>query len=94
MKRSEINRALRELEAMCIREHCYLPPFCNFTPDQWKNIGHDYDTGQYAIGFNGDPVETGAAKLKSASIPLNIWHEGNNTAKPDSTVTLKVTIVK
>ena len=29
MKRSEINKALRELEAMCKREHCYLPPFCN-----------------------------------------------------------------
>ena len=26
MKRSEINKALKELEAMCAREHCYLPP--------------------------------------------------------------------
>ena len=36
MKRSEINAALRELEAMCEKEHCYLPPFCSFTPEQWK----------------------------------------------------------
>ncbi|MCQ2420757.1 MAG: D-lyxose/D-mannose family sugar isomerase, partial [Clostridia bacterium] len=34
VKRSEINAALRELEAICQREHCYLPPFCNFTPDE------------------------------------------------------------
>ena len=43
MKRSEINRALRELEAMCEKYHCYLPPFCHFTPEQWQEIGHEYD---------------------------------------------------
>ena len=43
MKRSEINRALREMEAMCARERCYLPPFCSFSPEQWANIGHEYD---------------------------------------------------
>ena len=43
MKRSEINKALRELEAMCRQEHCYLPPFCHFTPDEWKTKGHEYD---------------------------------------------------
>lgn len=21
----------------------YLPPFCGFTPEQWKHIGHEYD---------------------------------------------------
>ena len=43
MKRSEINKALKQLEAMCKQEHCYLPPFCNFTPDEWQHVGHDYD---------------------------------------------------
>ena len=43
MKRSEINKALKELEAMCAREHCYLPPFCNFTPEEWAEKGHEYD---------------------------------------------------
>ena len=43
MKRSEINKALKELEAMCAREHCYLPPFCNFTPEEWTTKGHEYD---------------------------------------------------
>ena len=43
MKRSEINKALKELEAMCAREHCYLPPFCHFTPEEWKTKGHEYD---------------------------------------------------
>lgn len=43
MKRSEINKALRELEAMCQKYCCYLPPFCHFTPEEWKEKGHEYD---------------------------------------------------
>ena len=43
MKRSEINKALKELEAACEKYHCYLPPFCHFTPEEWQNIGHEYD---------------------------------------------------
>ena len=43
MKRSEINTALRELEAMCEKYRCYLPPFCHFTPEAWETKGHEYD---------------------------------------------------
>ena len=43
MKRSEVNKALRELEAMCQQYHCYLPPFCHFTPEEWETKGHEYD---------------------------------------------------
>ncbi|MGI5977708.1 MAG: D-lyxose/D-mannose family sugar isomerase [Candidatus Limivicinus sp.] len=43
MKRSEINRALKELEEMCRKYCCYLPPFCSFTPEEWRHKGHEYD---------------------------------------------------
>ena len=43
MKRSQINKALRELEAMCQKYHCYLPPFCYMTPEQWETADHEYD---------------------------------------------------
>ena len=43
MKRSQINAALRELEAMCEQYCCYLPPFCHFTPQEWAEKGHEYD---------------------------------------------------
>ena len=43
MKRSQINRALKEMEQMCLRQRCYLPPFCGFTPEQWLALGHEYD---------------------------------------------------
>lgn len=43
MKRSEINRALKEMEAM-IQKYCFsLPRFCSFTPEQWQTIGHEFD---------------------------------------------------
>ena len=43
MKRSEINKALKELEAMCETYKCYLPLFCQFTPEEWQTKGHEYD---------------------------------------------------
>ena len=43
MKRSEINKALKEMEQM-IREYRYfLPKFCDFTPEEWKSKGHEWD---------------------------------------------------
>jgi len=43
MKRSEINRALRELEEMTKRCGFPLPAFCSFTPEEWKGKGHEFD---------------------------------------------------
>ena len=43
MKRSEINRALRDMEKMIDRCSFKLPPFCYFTPEEWKEKGHEYD---------------------------------------------------
>lgn len=43
MKRSQINAALRELEAMCEKYSFALPPFCHFTPEDWQSKGHEYD---------------------------------------------------
>ena len=43
MKRSEINAALREMEQMTKRCGFSLPPFCNFTPQEWQEKGHEWD---------------------------------------------------
>ena len=43
MKRSEINKALKELETMCAQYRFALPPFCHFTPEEWQSKGHEYD---------------------------------------------------
>ena len=43
MKRSEINKALKEMEAFINQYRFALPPFCHFTPEEWQTKGHDYD---------------------------------------------------
>ena len=43
MKRSEINKALKEMEAFIQAYRFALPPFCHFAPEQWQEKGHDYD---------------------------------------------------
>lgn len=43
MKRSEINAALREMEAMCARCGFSLPPFCRLRPEEWPGLGHEWD---------------------------------------------------
>lgn len=43
MKRSEINRALKHMESLINEYKFALPPFCNFTPEEWKDKGNEYD---------------------------------------------------
>lgn len=43
MKRSEINKAIRNMERLIKENGFSLPPFCNWTPEEWKTKGHEYD---------------------------------------------------
>ncbi len=43
MKRSEINRILRESIAFIERMNFHLPPFAHWTPEDWKDKGEEYD---------------------------------------------------
>ena len=43
MKRSEINKALKEMESFINEYKFALPPFCHFTPEEWQSKGQDYD---------------------------------------------------
>lgn len=36
MKRSEINKVIREFEALLKEHHFELPPFLNYSPEDWK----------------------------------------------------------
>lgn len=43
MKRSEINKIIKNMEKL-IEEHKFeLPPFCKWTVEDWKKAGHEYD---------------------------------------------------
>ena len=43
MKRSQINSIIREMEELIKENGFHLPPFCNWTPKDWENKGHEYD---------------------------------------------------
>lgn len=43
MKRSEINQAIRDMEKLIASKGFALPPFCSWTPDDWREKGHEYD---------------------------------------------------
>ena len=43
MKRSEINAAIRRMEKIIDACRFALPPFCKWSPGEWKSKGHEYD---------------------------------------------------
>lgn len=43
MKRSEINQCIKDMERLVKENGFHLPPFCNWTPEEWENRGHGYD---------------------------------------------------
>lgn len=43
MKRSEINRIIKDMEKLARECGFHLPPFANYTPEQWKSLGHEFD---------------------------------------------------
>ncbi len=43
MKRSEINSIIRYMEQLVKDNGFHLPPFCNWTPEEWESRGHEYD---------------------------------------------------
>lgn len=43
MKRSEINRLIRENEQFIAGMGFHLPPFAGYTPEEWREKDHSYD---------------------------------------------------
>ena len=78
MKRSEINRALREMEEMCRRYNCYLPPFCGFTPEEWQRKGHEYDEVRDCM-LGWDITDYGMGDFERLGFSLVTIRNGNRS---------------
>ena len=76
MKRSRINQTIKDMENLC-KEHCFhLPPFANWTAEEWKEKGHEYDeirdnmlgwdVTDYGLG-NFDKVGFGLITLRNGN---------------------------
>lgn len=76
MKRSEINTALKRMEAMIRELHYYLPPFCHFTPEDWQKKGHEYDEiRENMLGW--DITDYGLGDFSKVGFSLITLRNGN-----------------
>jgi len=76
MKRSEINKALKEMEAMCAKHCCYLPPFCHMTPADWAKAGHEYDEVRDCM-LGWDITDYGEGRFDELGFSLITIRNGN-----------------
>ena len=76
MKRSEINRALKEMEEMVRACGFALPPFCCFTPEEWVGKGHEYDEiRDNMLGW--DITDYGLGRFEELGFSLITLRNGN-----------------
>ena len=76
MKRSQINRALREMEQMAARCRFPLPDFCGFTPDEWQRKGHAYnEVRDNQLGW--DITDYGLGRFDELGFSLITLRNGN-----------------
>ena len=58
---------------------------------------YDYGNGQFAIGFKDETVSSALIGKKASldvTLNLNVFIDGNESAKPNTTAKIKLTIVK
>lgn len=76
MKRSEINKVIKDMEAL-IREHRFeLPSFAGWTAQDWGKIGHEYDEiRDNMLGW--DITDFGLGKFSEVGFSLFTIRNGN-----------------
>ena len=80
MKRSEINKALKRMESVMNDLKISLPPFCNFTPEEWLTKGHEYDEiRDNMLGW--DITDYGLGDFEKVGFSLITLRNGNLNAK-------------
>ena len=80
MKRSEINNALKEMEEFINKYRFALPPFCHFTPEEWKSKGHDYDEARDNM-LGWDITDYGLGDFDKTGFSLITIRNGNLALK-------------
>ncbi|MDY2813677.1 MAG: D-lyxose/D-mannose family sugar isomerase [Dorea sp.] len=94
MKRSKINQEIRYMENM-IREHGFvIPPFCNWTPEEWKTKGSEYDEiRDNMLGW--DITDYGLGRFDEVGFSLITLRNGNQkNAKYTKVYAEKLLLVK
>lgn len=76
MKRSQINKAIKQMEQCLERLKIVLPPFCYWTPQDWKTKGHEYDEiRDNMLGW--DVTDYGCGRFDELGFTLITLRNGN-----------------
>jgi D-lyxose ketol-isomerase len=76
MKRSEINAVIKKFERLLAEYKFALPPFLNFTPEEWKEKSHEYDEiRDNALGW--DVTDYGEGHFETLGLALITIRNGN-----------------
>ena len=76
MKRSEINKVIKDMETLISEYRFALPPFAHWTPSEWDNIGHEYDEiRDNQLGW--DITDYGLDDFKKVGMALITLRNGN-----------------
>lgn len=76
MKRSEINKVIKDFEALMKKYQFQLPHFLNFTPEEWQTKNHEYDEiRDNALGW--DITDFGGGNFEKRGLSLITLRNGN-----------------
>ena len=95
MKRSEINAQIKKAIAFIDRQGFALPPFTQWTPDDWKTKGHEYDEiRDNMLGW--DVTDYGQGRFEELGLVLITIRNGNQhmTDKYDKPYAEKIFIIQ
>lgn len=76
MKRSEINSVIKDMERLAAAHGFALPPFCGWTPEDWKHRSREYDEiRDNMLGW--DITDFGLGDFKKCGFALITIRNGN-----------------
>lgn len=76
MRRSEINRVIKDMEKLCSEYRFSLPPFCSWTPQEWKNKGDECsEIRDNQLGW--DITDYGLGEFEKTGFALITLRNGN-----------------
>jgi D-lyxose ketol-isomerase len=78
MKRSEINRSIAEAAAFFAEHHFVLPPYADWTPDEWRQWGEEADELRlFKLGW--DVTDFSSGKFRELGLTLFTLRNGPTT---------------
>lgn len=76
MKRSRINEVIKDMENLIKKHGFEIPPFAKWTPEDWQNVGHEYDEiRENALGW--DITDFGLDNFDEIGFSLLTIRNGN-----------------